>query len=531
MTVRSIHPLRGGAVRARHRLVVVVAVAALLTTVVGSAATSGAVEPAVPAAPSATATPATGLVQGDAVSVTGTGFPASTLLALVQCVPGDGPEYCNLGTLQYVTSDGSGGVSASFTPRRILLVGGVPHDCAEVGACRIGMGTVPDGSGGSTTVDIQFDPTVPPPPLPTLSVTPDTDLLDDQSVLVSGEGFEPNQYVTMAQCVAPADPFAGTCRYTGTDLQVSPTGSFTVSVTVRRVMFQASTNTVTDCAVAGACVIFAATGYPYDGVAAPIQFDPTVPLPPPPVVTATPDTDLLDGDTVVVSASGFDAGTSVAVIQCLAVEAPGGANCNVSGLRIVETDGSGAILVDLVVDRVLHLTDGTFDCAFVACRIVVADLPDGGYPNGSAAIAFDPTVPPPPPPTLVADPATGLVDGQTITLHGSGYPRNRTLGMAQCLADVPNSTGCDLTNYAFVSTDATGSFTATFTVRSSYESAGRGVVDCLAAPGHCRIGAGTAENGLGADALLTFAVPTPPTVPGRGVQAAGAATVAPSFTG
>ena len=114
-----------------------------------------------PAAPSITVTPATGLVQGDVVTITGTGFPANTQLAFVQCIPGTGQEGCNLNNLVYVTSNPSGAFTRTFTPIRILRIAGVNHDCAVAGECRIGGGTVPDGSGGSATADDPVRPVDP----------------------------------------------------------------------------------------------------------------------------------------------------------------------------------------------------------------------------------------------------------------------------------------------------------------------------------------------------------------------------------
>ena len=154
------------------------------------AAPTSAAALAVPAAASIAVTPATGLVQGDVVTITGSGFPAITQLAFVQCIPGSGPEACNLNNLVYVTSNPSGGFTTTFTPSRILRIAGVNHDCAVAGECRIGGGTLPDGSVAAATAEIQFDPSVPPPPPPTLTVTPSTNLLDRQTVAVVGTNYD-----------------------------------------------------------------------------------------------------------------------------------------------------------------------------------------------------------------------------------------------------------------------------------------------------------------------------------------------------
>jgi len=201
----------------------------------------------------------------------------------------------------------------------------------------------------------------------------------------------------------------------------------------------------------------------------------------------------------------------------------------------VQADDAGGFSTELVVDRLVYVGGNPVDCAGPgACEVRVYDLYEG-YVVASVPILFDGSVPPPPPPTLVATPATGLGDGQTITLTGRDYPRNRQLGMAQCRTDIPDSRGCDLSNYKFVQTDENGAFTTTFTVRATYQTPQRTAVDCRTAPGICRVGAGVSDGGLGASALLTFGGPAPaPQVQAATAVAAAPATAtatAPAFTG
>ncbi len=394
--------------RRRSRLgATAVGLVAVLITL-GFTAPSSA-EPAVPAAPTISVTPATNLVQGDDVTITGSGFPGDTLLAFVQCIPGGSQDFCNLSNIAYVTSSPSGNISTVFTPRRVLRIAGVDHDCA-VESCVIGGGTVPDGSGGTATAAIAFDPSVPPPP--------------------------------------------------------------------------------------------------------------------PPVVTVTPSTNLLEGETVTVTGANFEANAGMGVVQCATPPSSSGSNCNVSGVKFITVGSDGAFSTTFVVHRMLY-NGGTTDCAVAgACVIGVGS----GDPSAgdTADITFDASVPPPPPPTLTATPSTGLANGQTVTVHGAGYPASTSLGMAQCVTGDESSERCDLSNVRFVTTDAEGAFTTTFIVHTSYQSP-TGPIDCKV-DGFCRIGAGVSEGGLGASALLSFAATTPTTTKG-GTTVAGAVTVAPSFTG
>ena len=254
----------------------------------------------------------------------------------------------------------------------------------------------------SITADspIQFDPAIPPPPPPTLVVTPSTDLLNGQTVTVTGTDYPANSMVALIECLDPptTDPF--NCSYaTATYTMSDGFGSIATPMAVRRIVRFDGTST--DCATAGACVILSAVQEVGDGATASIQFDGSVPPPPPPSVTVTPNTDLLDGDTVTVTGADFTPDATVVVLQCT-VDASDPAGCNTSNVLLVQTDGSGGVNADLVVDRILYIGGQTVDCADIgACTVSIGELPEG-YPSAAAAIQFDPSVPPPPPPTLTA---------------------------------------------------------------------------------------------------------------------------------
>jgi hypothetical protein len=508
-------------------VVVVAGLLALVGTSLVGAVPSGA-EPAVPLAAAIEVTPATGLVQGDDVTITGSGFPASSLLAFVQCVPGGGQEDCNLANLVYVNSDATGSFSTSFTPQRILRVQGVDHDCADVGACVIGGGTVPDGSGGSAVADIRFDPSVPPPPPPSLTASPDTGLVQGDDVTVTGSDFPSNAFLGVIQCIPGTGVEScnmGTLQY----VTASPSGNFSTVFTPRRILRIQGVDH--DCAIE-TCRIGAGTvpDGSLGSASVDIAFDPSVPPPPPPTVTVTPDTDLLDGDTVSVSGADWGSGSQVVVLQCRtgAVD-PGG--CNTSHIELATTDGAGSFTTTFTVDRILYVGGSRIDCADPGACTVSAALTSEIDTSAGAPIQFDPSVPPPPPPALTATPSTDLADGQTVTVVGTGFPRNTSLGMTQCRTGDESPSGCDLGNVRFVTTDADGGFTAEYVVHLTYPSTG-GTVDCSVAD-MCRIGAGLAPGGVGASALLSFAAPSP-VPPGPGGSDPGPATpvqVAPTFAG
>ena len=57
-----------------------------------------------------------------------------------------------------------------------------------------------NGPADLATVPITFDGSIPLPPPPSLVVTPSTDLLDGQTVHVTGSGFDPDQQIGLAEC-------------------------------------------------------------------------------------------------------------------------------------------------------------------------------------------------------------------------------------------------------------------------------------------------------------------------------------------
>ena len=231
-----------------------------------------------------------------------------------------------------------------------------------------------------------------------LTVTPDTLLLNDQIVTVAGTGYPPESGVAMAQCRADAGD-AGDCDPRSTTFITSDaSGAFSVGLRVRRLM-RVGADTI-DCATPGACIVGAgvgATGVP--GAGAPIQFDPAVPLPPPPTVAVDPSSMLLDDQLVTVTGAGYEPGFSVGVVQCRAPSS-GAQDCDLDTLLFVITSPDGSFTLPFTVRRFIQVGDQTLDCAEPGlCEIGAGSGPENG---AQAAISFAsdatpiPSAPPPP---------------------------------------------------------------------------------------------------------------------------------------
>jgi hypothetical protein len=90
-------------------------------------------------------------------------------------------------------------------------------------------------------------------------------------------------------------------------------------------------------------------------------------------------------------------------------------------------------------------------------------------------------------PSITVTPSTGLQDGQTVTVTGSGFsPDVTAIGLAQC--EAPNSCSGQTVVPA-----SGGSFSATFTVTRFVLG-----TDCAESPGRCLLGASNLNGDGGA---------------------------------
>ena len=94
---------------------------------------------------------------------------------------------------------GHGGFATTLAVRRVL--GGV--DCVTQ---RCAIRTVSIVDDRAAAVAVRFDPGVPPVPGPTVTVTPNSGLVDGQFVTVSTAGMSPNGLVAIIECVTGGGP-------------------------------------------------------------------------------------------------------------------------------------------------------------------------------------------------------------------------------------------------------------------------------------------------------------------------------------
>ena len=332
-----------------------------------------------------------------------------------------------------------------------------------------------------------------------VSVTPDTGLGAVQTVAVAVSGAGANQTAGAAQCRAGGNPLGSGCAgispsTTSSDGQ----GRFTVSLTVHRFISVDPTpdglGTIVDCATApGTCTVVAGT---IDGTTGsqPLAFVPGPPPTPPTAagVTASPTTGVVDGQTVTLQGSAFTPGAPVLVQLC----ATGAGTCTSYGPTY--TDATGAFAAVLPV----RSTVGGASCRSSGpCVLRATDIT--GVQRSSSPLSFAAPVPR----TLTIEPSTGLVDGQSVTVHGTGFLASTETGVGQCPA---GTTGSDCFVIALFNTDAQGAFTTTVRIQQRLPVAG-GTVDCASADGACVIAAASATDIAGTLLVtpLHFRLPTP----------------------
>ncbi|HXQ58491.1 MAG TPA: neocarzinostatin apoprotein domain-containing protein, partial [Acidimicrobiales bacterium] len=367
--------------------------------------------------PTVTVSPSTGLLDGQAMAVTGNSFTAKTVYALVECTTGaTALSSCGLtagnGTL--VKSDSSGSFSTSMTAVRTItpVSTGTPVDCATAGACVLAVVARKQGIVASTPISFADVVIIPP----TVTANPSTGLLDGQTITVSGTNFNPDAEIGLAECPAGQTTVEPSNCLPGTLIGADGSGSFSSSYTVTRIL--SGPAGAIDCAQPSACVLTAINlNDPSQSASTPISFQDIVIIPP--VLAASPSTGLVDGQSITVSGKGFRPHHRYALSECVAGSTDGSECVATNGLgnvTSVTAKGSGRFTTTIQVARVLTLVSGTVDCAQAPGCVIGAI--DEDNPFGSVAavtdVSFNPNVKPLPPLNLQLhiDPTGHIVAGR-----------------------------------------------------------------------------------------------------------------------
>jgi Neocarzinostatin family len=238
--------------RAAGRISVAAAALVLAAGVVAPTVTRAAAQQA---GPTVSVDPNVDLVDGARVTVDVSGMDAHAFVSAVQCTAGaeDVFEHCAFSDEAFGETDGNGHATMSLRVDALLTLGDGTEgvDCRP-SACAVGVVGEPFDLVATET--LHFDPDAPLAPPPTLTVTPDEDLTDLQTVEVSASGLVWSNFARVAQCAtAPINIYD--CDFDNMlDVDTQDSDSFTTDFPVSAVIGTENRDAV-DCRLPGACVL------------------------------------------------------------------------------------------------------------------------------------------------------------------------------------------------------------------------------------------------------------------------------------
>jgi hypothetical protein len=264
-------------------------------------------------------------VDGSLVRVQGEGFTGGGWPRTVSMVP------CRLPLVVHTDCDGrserevrigrDGILDTTFRVDAVIPLESGPWDC-RTSPCAL---LVLDGGAFAEPfedfseaglAELHFDPDAPLRAPPSGTVTPSTDLVDDQPVQVAATGFDPGERIWIQQCVIPVDdgwdPDRCHAERPGTFATTDENGELSRRYAVFTTLIDWFDPF--DCRVETCGIVLTQTS-PYRRLVLPIEFDPAAPELEP-QVTVTPHRGLQDRQTVTVHGTGFRAWTRVWFLEC-----------------------------------------------------------------------------------------------------------------------------------------------------------------------------------------------------------------------
>ena len=427
------------------------------------------------------ATPATGLTNLQTITVSGGGFDPFDGVEIYECTVDvqTTAVYCYDSLYVFSPVDASGHFSTSMQVRRIAPSANGPVDCATQ-TCRLYVSSY---SGFAINIPIAFDPSVPPPPLPAIAVTPSTNLVDAQFVSITGVNFDPSSDVYLAECVVGV----GCVRDLGYVTTASD-GTFTLSTRVARLLVNYD-NTSYDCAdPAVACGVTAYDQTFQGGVSTNITFAPGPP-PPPPLVSFVTQRALHDGRSYAVTGSHWFPGDVVYTTECVKVASGALLGCAYGKPQSSGIGGDGSLSLTITAHRLIPQPacravcpppgsppPAPYDCLTPGLQCYVTVNPSQGGASVEASMRFDRGAPLAPPPSFAVTPSTRLHDNQQVEISGRGFDSNESVYVYFCDLAQPQQQSCARLALAPATTEGTFAVTA-FVRRAIQTFSSRAVCD------------------------------------------------------
>ena len=178
-----------------------------------------------------------------------------------------------------------------------------------------------------------------------------------------------------------------------------------------------------------------------------------------PTITITPNTGLTSNQAVTIAGSGFSPGASLAAVECIGT-ATTTAGCDLNAINPISVTATGTFTVTFYVQTgtIGNGTCGT-SAADANCLIAVGTL--AGTLVASGPITFATASSTPTGPSITVTPATGLKNGETVTITGSGFTAGDSLYAVQCLVAATSAAGCDTTGATPITANSDGTLPST----------------------------------------------------------------------
>ncbi len=335
-----------------------------------------------------------------------------------------------------------------------------------------------------------------------MTVTPSTGLAAGQVVQVAASGLPTSAEVAIVECTATATTSAGCATANAVLVATDATGAIPTTpftVTAGAVGNGTCDTTTSDLTCVLAIGSLTGTTLAY----APITFAAPAAASGP-SLTVTPNTGLTNGEKVTITGSGFTPGDSLYATECLAT-ASSPADCNVSTATpiTVNTDGTlPSTTFTVVTGTVGGATCGTSAADAAACVIMVANSSEGD--RAAAPIAF--VVPTPTTPSVTVSKNSGLKNGQTVTVTGSGFTPGDSVYAVECLKGATGQSSCDLTTATAITVNTDGTLPSTsFKVVTGAVASGTCGTTAANAR-NCVIAVANISGGDAGEAPIAFAV-------------------------
>ncbi len=231
---------------------------------------------------------------------------------------------------------------------------------------------------------------------PVLTVTPNTDLANGQTVQLSGTGFPPSSTTLVAlECnkngTTVIDCDINNLSPVTVDASGNLTGTFTVKTgTIGSTTCGTSAADASNCAViigdsstytleANAVITFASGSTGTTTTTTQPTTTTTQPTTGPRRLKVAPSTNLRNGQSVKISGSGFKAGDQLYAVECV-VGAKGQSGCNMATLKAVKANASGAfgpVAFKVRTGKVGNGVCGTTKANKKHCTISIANASKG----------------------------------------------------------------------------------------------------------------------------------------------------------